>query len=75
MGQHVGSVDSFRSVDSVDSGGSARMELLRLAIREGLVEKDPSWKDALEEPLPAWVVLDIALKLLERVDPPSETYD
>ncbi|WP_187385798.1 hypothetical protein [Gorillibacterium timonense] len=50
-------------------------ELLRLAIKEGLVENDPSWKDSLEEPLPAWVVLDIALKLLERIDPPSETYD
>ncbi|MEO3944470.1 hypothetical protein [Gorillibacterium sp. CAU 1737] len=56
-------------------GHSVASRLLEEAVAEGLIQKDPSWKDSLEEPLPAWVVLELALALLRRIDPPSDTYD
>ena len=56
-------------------GQHVMLTVFQKAVEEGLIENDPRWLDSLEEPLPAWVVLDIAVKLLERFNPPGGSYD
>ncbi|GIP32471.1 hypothetical protein [Paenibacillus sp. J2TS4] len=51
-----------------------KQEIVIRALKEGLIN-DPRWQDRLEEPMPAWAVLEIALHLLEKIDPPSIGYD
>lgn len=51
-----------------------KQELVIRALREGIIN-DPSWKDRLDEPMPAWAVIEIALHLLEKLDSLSGSYD
>jgi hypothetical protein len=37
--------------------------------------KDPQWLDRMDDPLPLWVVLEIAVQLVDKLDPPSVSYD
>jgi hypothetical protein len=36
---------------------------------------DPQWLTRLNEPMPVWAVLEVVLKLIDIVDPPSKSYD
>jgi hypothetical protein len=36
---------------------------------------DPQWLNRLNEPMPVWAVLEVVLKLIDIVDPPSKSYD
>jgi hypothetical protein len=48
--------------------------IVRRALELGII-KDPSLIDHMNEPMPTWVVLDVALQLIELLDPPSISYD
>ncbi|MFC4777638.1 hypothetical protein ACFO9Q_12645 [Paenibacillus sp. GCM10023252] len=37
--------------------------------------KDPQWLDRLDEPVPLWVMLEMMVQLMERLDPPNKPYD
>lgn len=50
------------------------MELGKKALEAGILN-DPQWLDRLDEPMPLWVVLELAFKLMEKLDPPSISYD
>ncbi|WP_202903296.1 hypothetical protein [Gorillibacterium massiliense] len=52
-----------------------KIALLRRAIEEELLDNDPRLLDAMDEPLPAWLVLDIAIRLLDKVNPTFGSYD
>ena len=51
-----------------------KLELGKKALEKGLM-KDPQWLEWLEEPMPMWAVLELALALMEKLDPPSVSYD
>lgn len=51
-----------------------KMDIVKRALAEGLIH-DPIWIDKKDEPMPVWAVLEVALHLLEKLDPPSPTYD
>ncbi|BBH19689.1 hypothetical protein Back11_10340 [Paenibacillus baekrokdamisoli] len=51
-----------------------KMELMRKLIDSGVI-KDPQWMDRLDEPAPLWVVLDMVMQLIERIDPPHQPFD
>lgn len=51
-----------------------KREIVKRALAEGLIH-DPKWLERLDEPMPAWAVFELTLNLLERLDPPSFTYD
>ncbi|WP_167859723.1 hypothetical protein [Paenibacillus cymbidii] len=48
--------------------------IMERAYAKGLLA-DRRYIEHPEEPLPAWVVLDIALRLLEQTEPSYATYD
>lgn len=51
-----------------------KMELGQKALQAGILN-DPQWLDRLDEPMPLWVVLELAFKLMDKLDPPSISYD
>jgi hypothetical protein len=51
-----------------------KQDLVKKALDMGIV-KDPQWLDRLDDPIPMWAVLEIALQLIEKLDPPSISYD
>ncbi|GGA01540.1 hypothetical protein GCM10008018_54780 [Paenibacillus marchantiophytorum] len=51
-----------------------KMELGQKAMAAGIL-KDPQWLDRLDEPMPLWVLLEIAFQLIEKLDPPTVSYD
>lgn len=51
-----------------------KLEIVKRALAEGLI-RDPKWLDKPDEPMPVWAVLEAALRLLEKLDPPCSTYD
>ncbi|MBR2568791.1 MAG: hypothetical protein IKE34_06355 [Paenibacillus sp.] len=51
-----------------------KRNLFEQALATGIV-KDPQWLDRLNEPAPLWVILDIALRLRDQIDPPNRPYD
>ncbi|WP_195570835.1 hypothetical protein [Paenibacillus sp. 1001270B_150601_E10] len=51
-----------------------KRNLYQQAVTSGLL-KDPQWLDRLNEPAPLWVILEIALKLQDYIDPPNRPYD
>lgn len=53
---------------------STKFEVVRKALEEGLID-DRRWLDHPDEPMPAWLVLEIALKLIDRLDPPYIGFD
>jgi hypothetical protein len=51
-----------------------KKELYKRAQTMGIIN-DPQWLNRLNEPMPVWAVLEIVLKLIDIVDPPSKSYD
>ncbi|MBW7474117.1 hypothetical protein K0T92_05130 [Paenibacillus oenotherae] len=51
-----------------------KQELIQKLLGAGLI-KDPQWLDRLDEPAPLWVVLEMMVKVLERIDPPHQPFD
>jgi hypothetical protein len=51
-----------------------KVELGKKALEAGML-KDPQWLDRLDEPMPLWVLLELAFALIERLDPPTVSYD
>jgi hypothetical protein len=51
-----------------------KIELYKKAQIMGIIN-DPQWLNRLNEPMPVWAVLEIVLKLIDIVDPPSKSYD
>jgi hypothetical protein len=51
-----------------------KIELYRKAQTMGIIN-DPQWLNRLNDPMPVWAVLEIVLKLIDIVDPPSKSYD
>lgn len=56
----------------IDQAG--KTEIVKKALTAGIIN-DPRWLYRLDEPMPAWAVIDMLVKLLEKLDPPYETYD
>jgi len=46
----------------------------QMALDAGLLE-NPQWLDRLNEPVPLWVVLDLLLRSIDRIDRPNEPFD
>ncbi|AFH62141.1 hypothetical protein ACVNS2_15955 [Paenibacillus caseinilyticus] len=44
------------------------------ALHKGVID-DPSWLERLDEPLPAWAVLQMLLELMDKVEPNYSSYD
>jgi hypothetical protein len=51
-----------------------KIELGKKALEAGIM-KDPQWLDRLDEPMPLWVLLELAFMLIEKLDPPTVSYD
>lgn len=51
-----------------------KMTIAEKALAEGII-KDPQWLEKLDESMPLWAILEIALNLVERLDPPYGSYD
>jgi hypothetical protein len=51
-----------------------KKEIFKKAQTMGIIN-DPQWLNRLDEPMPAWAVLEVVLKLIDIVDPPSKSYD
>lgn len=49
--------------------------LLNKAIKEGIIKDPHDWLTRLDEPMPIWAVLELAIQLIERLDPPYKSYD
>jgi hypothetical protein len=60
---------------SMSSAEQQRIKLIgQMAQEAGLIE-DPQWLERLEEPVPLWVVLDLILKWIDRMEPNNGPYD
>ncbi len=46
----------------------------KLALEKGII-KDPNWLDKLDEPMPVWAVLEMAVTLIEALEPTYKSYD
>lgn len=51
-----------------------KIKLGQRALELGLI-KDPNWLERLDESMPVWAVLELALQLIEKLDPPYKSYD
>jgi hypothetical protein len=51
-----------------------KQELGERAVLLGIV-KDPQWLDRLDDPMPLWAVLEIVVQLIDKMDPPTVSYD
>ena len=51
-----------------------KLEIVKRALTEGLLS-DPQWMQKLDEPMPAWAVIEMIVKLIDKLDPPYETFD
>jgi hypothetical protein len=51
-----------------------KVELGKKALELGILN-DPQWLDRLDDSMPLWAILQIAFQLIERLDPPSISYD
>ncbi|WP_164821584.1 hypothetical protein [Paenibacillus koleovorans] len=51
-----------------------KLEIVKKALTEGIIN-DPQWLNKLDEPMPVWAVMELFLKLIEKLDPPYESYD
>jgi hypothetical protein len=59
----------------MSSAEQERIKLIgQMAQEAGLIE-DPQWLDRLDEPVPLWVVLDLILKWIDRMEPNNGPYD
>lgn len=46
----------------------------QMAQDAGLIE-DPQWLERLNEPVPLWIVLDLLLRWIDRMEPEDGPYD
>lgn len=46
----------------------------QMSLDAGLLE-NPQWLERLEEPVPLWVVLDMLLRSIDRMDPQNGPFD
>jgi hypothetical protein len=53
---------------------AGKKDIIEKALAAGIIN-DPRWLDSADEPMPAWAVMELALKLLEQIDPPYGSYD
>ncbi|MDF2725097.1 MAG: hypothetical protein K0Q59_4772 [Paenibacillus sp.] len=53
---------------------AAKERIAQHALRLGIL-KDPQWLHKLDEPMPAWVVMDMIINMLEKLDPPGGAFD
>ncbi|WP_282935579.1 hypothetical protein [Paenibacillus sp. RC67] len=44
------------------------------ALEKGIIN-DPQWLGKLDEPMPVWVVLELILKCMERMESDYSSYD
>lgn len=51
-----------------------KLQIVKKALAAGIIN-DPQWLHKLDEPMPVWAVIDMLIKLLDKLDPPYETYD
>ncbi|WP_274650550.1 hypothetical protein [Paenibacillus humicola] len=51
-----------------------KLELVQ-RLKEAGIWEGSQWQHVLDEPAPLWVVLEIAVRLLERTDPPHQPFD
>ncbi|MFD1955658.1 hypothetical protein ACFSL6_16205 [Paenibacillus thailandensis] len=51
-----------------------KTELLRKIQDYGIL-KDPQWLDRLDDPTPLWVIVEMLIQLIERLEPPNGPYD
>jgi hypothetical protein len=51
-----------------------KQDLGEKALQLGII-KDPQWLDRMDDPMPLWAVVEIAVQLLNKLDPPSISYD
>jgi hypothetical protein len=51
-----------------------KVELGKKALDLGLI-KDPHWLERLDDPMTVWAVLEMAVRIMEKLDPPSVSYD
>ncbi|MFC4598022.1 hypothetical protein [Cohnella hongkongensis] len=58
------------------SSNEAKIRMIgQMAQDAGLIE-DPQWLERLNEPVPLWVVLDLLLRWIDRMEPSREApYD
>jgi hypothetical protein len=60
-----------RSVTTMDD---RKLGLIRKLMDAQIIE-DADWADKLDEPVPLWFVLELTVRLMERVDPPHRPFD
>lgn len=53
---------------------SWKTEIGEKALKAGII-KDPSMLERLDESMPLWAVLEMLLGVIERIDPPTFSYD
>ena len=51
-----------------------KLEIIKKALEIGLIDQ-PEWLDKPDESMPMWLALEIALKVIDRLDPPCIGYD
>jgi len=51
-----------------------KLKIGQRALELGII-KDPNWLDRLDDSMPVWAVLELALQLIEKLDPPYKSYD
>jgi hypothetical protein len=49
-------------------------DLFKKAFRYGII-KDPQWQHSLDDAVPLWVILEMFVEVLEKIDPPYYSYD
>lgn len=53
---------------------SQKLDIMQKAVALGLL-KDPQWLHKVNEPMPMWAVYDLLIQIVERIDPPTISYD
>lgn len=51
-----------------------RQKLVQKLLDAGVL-KDPQWLNRLDESVPLWVVVEMMVNMLERIDPPHQPFD
>ncbi|MFD2612106.1 hypothetical protein [Paenibacillus gansuensis] len=52
-----------------------KLEMVHKAVQEGIIKDPEYWLAAIDEPMPAWAVLKLLLEMIERFNPPYQSYD
>jgi hypothetical protein len=51
-----------------------KVTIAEKALERGIIN-DPQWLHKLDEPVPLWAVLDLALQLVDKLEPKYWSYD